>query len=118
MPALGRPAGAFARGRGFGQVRPATVFNGGDPTGLVTHITWQSWGGLTAVGTGTSDYVGPNQTVAEGTQETARIVAFDLGPCGGKLMYRAVEWFFPQHGQAFSPSQYEDICNGSYVTAP
>jgi hypothetical protein len=79
------------------------------------HITWSSWGSSTAAGTGTSDWVGPNQSVATGTQETVTIVAFDLGTCGGKLMYRAVEWYFPQHGQKFDPSQYEDICHGSYV---
>jgi hypothetical protein len=42
-------------------------------------------------------------------------VAFDLGNCDGKLMYRAVEWYFPQHGEHFNPRQYEDICTGSYV---
>lgn len=115
IPVLGQLAGVFANGRGFGEVRPATVFNGGDPTGLVTGITWSSWGGSTAIGTGTSDYVGPGQYVATGTQETVTIVAFDLGICGGKLMYRAVEWYFPQHGDRFNPSQYEDVCTGSYV---
>jgi hypothetical protein len=59
--------------------------------------------------------VGPGQYVATGTQETVTIVAFDLGNCDGKLMYRAVEWYFPQHGDRFNPSQYEDICTGSYV---
>lgn len=113
---LGQRAGIFGyNSRGFGEVRPATVFNGGDPTGLVMHITWSSWGGNTAIGAGVSDYVGPNQSVATGTQEKVRIVAFDLGTCRGKLMYRAVEWYFPQHGQNFNPSQYEDICTGSYV---
>jgi len=116
VPVLGRSAGLFGHNsQGFGEVRPATVFNGGDPTGLVMDITWSSWGGSTAIGTGTSDYVGPNQTVAGGTQEKVRIVAFDLGTCGGTLMYQAVEWYFPQHGQNFNPSQYEDICTGSYV---
>ena len=43
------------------------------------------------------------------------IVAFDLGTCDGKLMYRAVEWYFAQHGQTFDPSQYEDVCTGTYV---
>jgi hypothetical protein len=116
VPVLGQQAGTFDyNSQGFGEVRPATVYNGGDPTGLVTHITWSSWGGSTATGTGTSDWVGPNQSVATGTQETVTIVAFDLGTCGGKLMYQAVEWYFPQHGGTFNPSQYEDICNGSYV---
>jgi hypothetical protein len=116
IPVLGRRAGDFDyNSQGFGEVRPATVFNGGDPTGLVMNITWSSWGGGTAIGTGTSDYVGANQTVAGGTQEMVTIVAFDLGTCDGTLMYQAVEWYFPQHGQNFNPNQYEDICTGSYV---
>ena len=114
-PVLGQLAGTFAHGQGFGQVRPATVFNGGDPTGLVTGITWSSWGDSTATGTGTSDYVGPGQSVATGTQEPVTIVAFDLGTCDGKLMYQAVEWYFPQHNQAFNPNRYENICTGTYV---
>jgi hypothetical protein len=115
VPTLGQRAGLFAHGQGFGQVRPAVVDNGGDPTGLVTGITWRSWDGSSATGTGTSDYVGPNQTVANGTQQPVTIVAFDLGDCGGRLMYRAVEWYFPQHGQSFNGHQYEDVCTGSYV---
>jgi hypothetical protein len=38
VPVLGRPAGVFAQGTGFGQARPARIFNGGDPTGLVTKL--------------------------------------------------------------------------------
>ena len=115
VPTLGRPAGDFAHGTGFGQVKPARIFNGGDPTGLVTHVVWASWGGARAVATGVSDYTGPGQTVATGTEETATVVAFDLGTCHGKLMYRAVEWYFPQHGQAFDAGRYENNCTGSYA---
>ncbi len=114
-PTLGQLTGVFARGQGFGQVKPAEIFNGGDPTGLVTHVVWKSWGGAQAVATGISDYVGPNQSVAGGNEEAATVVAFSLGTCDGKLMYRAVEWYFLQHGQAFDPSHYEDICTGIYV---
>jgi hypothetical protein len=115
VPTLGRPTGVFAHGQGFGQVRPAEIFNGGDPTGLVTHVVWKSWGGARAVATGISDYVGPNQSVAEGRAEPAAVVAFKLGTCDGRLMYRAVEWYFPQHGQAFDARRYEDVCTGIYV---
>jgi len=114
-PVLGQLTGLFARGSGFGRVRPAEIFNGGDPTGLVSKITWQSWGAATARGTGTSTYVAGNQPVAAGTQQRATVVAFNLGTCHGKLMYRAVEWYFPQHGQAFSASHYENVCTGSFV---
>jgi hypothetical protein len=115
LPTLGRLAGLFARGAGFGQVKPARIFNGGDPTGLVTQIVWGSWGGAHADGTGKSEYVGPGQSVATGTEERASIVAFNLGTCDGKPMYQAVEWYFPQHSQAFDPNQYENICTGAYV---
>jgi len=46
------------------------------------------------------------------------VVAFDLGTCDGKLMYQAIEWYFPQHGQSFNPNTYQDICTGSYVGNP
>ena len=114
-PTLGQLAGVFAQGQGFGQVEPSTIFNGGDPTGLVKHITWQSWGAAKAIGSGRAEYVGPNQSVATGTFKPATVVAFHLGTCDGKLMYQAVEWYFPGEGQSFNPAQYENICTGSYV---
>jgi hypothetical protein len=117
-PVLGQLTGIFAHGSGFGQARPTEVFNGGDPTGLVSKITWASWGGATATGTGTSTYVAGNQPVAAGTPQSATIVAFDLGTCHGKLMYQAVEWYFPQHGQAFNSGHYENVCAGTFVPAP
>jgi hypothetical protein len=115
VPTLGRLVGDFLNGNGFGQVKPTTVFNGGDPTGLVSGVAWKSWGGATATGTGISDYVGPDQSVAGGSQEPASVVAFDLGTCDGTLMYQAVEWYFPQHGMTFDPDHYENICTGTYV---
>lgn len=114
-PTLGQLAGVFAQGQGFGQVEPAKIFNGGDPTGLVRHITWESWGARKAIGQGLAEYVGPNQSVATGTQQPATVVAFHLGTCDGKLMYQAVEWYFPGKHQSFSPSHYENICTGGYV---
>lgn len=118
IPTLGQLAGDFAHGQGFGQVKPTKIFNGGDPTGLVTNVAWSSWGGTQATATGTAEYVGPNQSVAQGTEESATVVAFDLGTCDGKYMYQAIEWYFPQHNQAFNPSTYENICTGSYVGNP
>ena len=117
VPALGRPAGVFAHGDGFGQVRPSKIFNGGDPTGLVSHITWKSWGWSRALGAGVSDYVGPGQSVATGTQQPVTVVAFNRGTCHGRYMYRAVEWYFPTHDGRFTPHRYENICTGAYVPA-
>jgi hypothetical protein len=113
-PTLGLLTGNFAHGSGFGKVLPKTVYNGGDPTGLVTSITWHDWGQSQAIGIGRSIYVAPNQAVAQGKIEPVRIVAFDLGTCNGRYMYAAVEWYFPQHKQAFDASQFEDACIGAY----
>jgi len=109
-------AGIFAQGKGFGEVKPSEFYNGGDPTGLVTHIVWKSWGGPRAIGTGVSEYVAPNQDVAEGREQPATVVAFKLGTCFGDYVYEAVEWYFPQHGQSFNADQYENICTGAFVT--
>lgn len=116
VPVLGRPWAPYQHG--YGEARPAGIDNGGDPTGVVTGITWQSWGGATATGSGTSTYVPPGQPVAAGRQEMATVVAFHLGTCRGTLMYQAVEWFFPQEGDRFNPSVYTDICSGTYAGNP
>ena len=113
-PVLGRLAGDFSHGSGFGQAEPARIFNGGDPTGLVSKIGWSGWGGPRATGTGMAEYIGPGQSVATGREIRATVVAFHLGRCHGTLMYKAVEWFFPQHGQSFSPVRYENVCAGTF----
>jgi hypothetical protein len=113
-PTLGLRTGTFADGSGFGQVRPKTVYNGGDPTGLVISISWHGWGGPQATGAGRGLYVAPGQAVAQGKIEPVRVVAFDLGTCNGRYMYAAVEWYFPQHNQTFDASLFEDACIGAY----
>jgi len=118
VPTLGQPTGIFAKGKGFGQVKPSEIDNGGDPTGVVTNIVWTSWGRAQATGTGMSDYVASGQTVAQGSEQPVTVIAFNSGTCSGRVMYRAVEWYFPQHGQAFHPNKYENICSGTYVGTP
>ena len=115
-PTLGLLAGIFAQGKGFGEVKPSVFFNGGDPTGLVTHIVWKSRSAPRALGSGLSEYVAPNQDVADSTEQPATVVAFKLANCFGDFVYQAVEWYFPQHGQRFNPDEYENICTGAFVT--
>jgi hypothetical protein len=91
------------------------VFLGGDPTGDLTQISWTSWGGTTAVGTGISLYVAPNEISAAGTEQKATVVAFDPGTCGASYAYRAVEWYFPQHHGYFDPGDYLNACTGGFV---
>ena len=112
VPILAGPWGSYQKG--YGHTKPTTIFNGGDSTGLVQHIQWKTWGGARAIGTGTAEWVGPRQDVAEGTQQPARIVLFQLGSCRGRRAYDAIEWYFPQHGQHFNPHQYINACTGTY----
>ena len=109
-PVLGA---AWAPGvQGYGKARPAGLSSNGDPTGIVYHLTWSSWGGATATGTGIAEYLAPGQSVAQGSPEHATVVAFDLGTCNGTAAYRAIEWYFPGHGQHFDPTRYFDACTG------
>ncbi len=87
QPTLGRVWAPSVRG--YGTVRPARVFNGGDPTGDIWDITWSSWGGEQATGAGTSYWVPPGAGVAGSVKEPATIVAYNLGTCDGQLMYQA-----------------------------
>jgi hypothetical protein len=109
-------AGPWSSGqKGYGKIKPRTIYNGGDPTGLVKHITWSSWGGKRAMGTGTSWWVGPHQSVNQGHFERgAKIVLFHLSRCHGRRAYDAIEWFFPRHGQHFDPRSYINSCTGKY----
>lgn len=109
-PTLGIVWGPYQSG--YGTVAPTVISNGGDPTGVVTGVHWTSWGGDTARGTGTSDDDNNSDTVADGVQAPAQIVAFDLGVCDGKYMYQKVTWYFPQDGETFQPNDARNICTG------
>jgi hypothetical protein len=62
----------------------------------------------------TAEWIGPHQDIAEGNQQPARIVLFQLGSCHGQRAYHAIEWYFPQHGQHFDLHQYINACTGTY----
>lgn len=108
VPVLGQGRGPT---KGYGSARPSTIFNGGDPTGLVTGVTWSSWGGSQAAGTGMAYYDPPGKPVTDSVRERATVVAFDLTTCDGTYMYEAIEWYFPESGGTFSPGQYLDDCS-------
>lgn len=108
-------AGPWAHGqRGYGRVKPTTIYNGGDPSGLVRLIHWSSWGGPRAIGSGVAEYIAANQDVAGGSEEPARIVLFQRGTCRGRFAYNAIEWYFPQHGEHFNAHAYINACTGEY----
>ena len=115
VPVLGQSRGVT---EGYGSARPTTISNGGDPTGVVTNVSWQSWGGSEAVGTGTAYYDPPNVPVVSAIKERATVVAFDLGTCAGQYMYRGIEWYFPESGGSFNTSTYLNICSWTYYPGP
>lgn len=97
--------------QGYGEVAPTTIFNGGDPTGLVSNITWDNWGASRATGTGTGLWVDPRKSVADGQRLRATVVAYDLGTCKGRPAYLHVTWYFPSKGESFNPAVNDyDLC--------
>lgn len=103
VPTLGLPdmGGDIYGTDGFGVARPSTVYYGGTSSGMVQEITWSTWGGETASGTGTGFYTAPGDIGAESTAETAEILAYDLTTCDGQTAYRHVVWWFPDQGQTY-----------------
>ena len=96
--------------KGYGSARPRTIDGGQDSAGIVSGVTWSSWGGSQATGSGTALYSAPGQSAAEGTEQKATVVAADLGRCGGKPAYRKLTWYFPQHGEKLDLGGALDIC--------
>ena len=103
QPTLGR---AWAPSvKGYGTVRPARVFNCGDPTGDIWDITWSSWGGEQATGTGTSYWEPPGASVAESVKEPATIVAYKLGNCNGQSDVPSGEVVLSRQGRGVRSSR-------------
>lgn len=115
VPVLGQSRGVT---EGYGSARPTTISNGGDPTGIVTNVSWQSWGGPEALATATGYYDPPNVPVYKAIREKATVVAFDLGICAGQYMYQGIEWYFPESGGSFNTTSYLNICSWTYYPGP
>ncbi len=113
VPVLGRPWGPHQHG--YGTARPGLIDNGGDASGVVNDVHWRTWGGKVAIGSGTASFVRDGDALAQGVPKTATVEAWDLGTCDGKLMYRAVDWFFPGEGRKPTTHGHEDLCAGKFV---
>ena len=93
--------------KGFGQIKPSTIFLGGDPTGLVCRIHWLTWGGALAVGTGVGWTINSHESVAEGAPARAVFVLSRLGPWDGRPAYKSWAWYFPEGRNGFHPPACE-----------
>jgi len=90
---LGSASFAAPDGEGWGTARPAKIFNGGDPSGLVSHLRWVSWGGKTAIGHGLNAIFKPHGGYY-GELAHIELRAQDLGKCSstGPRAYTQL-WF-------------------------
>jgi hypothetical protein len=80
-------AKAFApNGSGWGTVEPAEIFNGGDPSGLISEVRWTSWGGATASGAGRNPIFKPHGGYYR-KPVAIELKASGLGRCAGKSAY-------------------------------
>jgi hypothetical protein len=106
---LGSAAFAGRYGEGWGTSKPAKIFNGGDPSGLVTHIHWTSWDSSSAIGYGLNAIFKPHggyysqlahielrahvlgKCSASGprayTQLSVRAPSYPGGPLGGWMLW-------------------------------
>jgi hypothetical protein len=89
VPLLGSSIFYSPHSKGFGTPHPRAISNGGDPSGIVSSITWKSWGGALAIGDGMSSIFRPNGGFYP------RLVRIELraqhpGRChpGGAVVYR------------------------------
>jgi hypothetical protein len=89
---LGSKQWALPDGAGFGTAHPKQIFNGGDPSGLVTELTWRGWGSAVATASGRNAIFKPGGGYY-GRLVTIDLRAYDLGRCTatGPLAYRKLE---------------------------
>jgi len=109
VPVLGWK-GAFSFGKGFGAVKPRTVYLGGDPTGLVKSISWPRWGTRGPWGYGTGWC--PGSSVASGHPCQAALRASNLGLCHGQRAYRKLAFYF-KTGPGWTSGAKWNICRGA-----
>lgn len=79
VPVLGAKDFSFD-GEGYGAAHPRTVFNGGDPAGLIKHIQWRRWGAACSIGWGRAYAYRPHGGYYKRTV-TIEVRAQNLGHC-------------------------------------
>ncbi|ORI21170.1 hypothetical protein [Rhodococcus sp. 1168] len=93
---------------GYGETTPVKIYFGGSPSGLVSDIVWDSWGGERATGHGNAFYV--VDSVADAEMMPAEVIAYDISTCNTRRAYSTVQWYFPSLGEDFDPALGNDVC--------
>lgn len=117
-PVLGAKSFAAPYGKGFGTAEPSEIFNGGDPSGLVTHVQWDGWGNPTAIGHGLNAIFKPRGGYYRKLAHI-ELRATKLGKCGKQRAYTKLEVRVPKKpggklGKWFSWSGAKTICKSPY----
>jgi len=73
-------------GEGWGTSNPETIYNGGDPSGLISDVHWSSWGGAVARGHGRNSIFKPHGGYYR-HQVTIQLKAERIGSCEGRSAY-------------------------------
>jgi hypothetical protein len=78
-------------------VKPRTLLLTGDGTLEVQHVTWSSWGGATAKGSGRAEYHGCTPSCAQARVHHAQvaITLSKIRTCAGKRYYSRVRLTLP-----------------------
>lgn len=76
-------------------MRPAQIFNGGDPSGSVSDIHWRSWGGPTAIGWGRNPIFKPGGGYYA-HPVAIKLRAGPLGHCGKRRAYTRLSFRVPK----------------------
>lgn len=97
-PVLGSAAFAKPDGEGWGSAQPSRVYNGGDPSGLVTEIQWTGWGSDTAIGYGLGNIFKPHGGYYHPVVVELR--AQNLGHCGAQAAYTQLAIRVPSKPEA------------------
>jgi hypothetical protein len=117
LPVLGSP-GAAIGGKGFGAVKPRTVYLGGDPTGDFQKLGWHGWGENKSTGYGRGYYPPPGKPVSDAISVPVALHAYSLGTCKGHLAYRRLSIFFKYQGH-YTAGAVLGICGRlSYHASP
>lgn len=117
-PVLGAKSFAAPYGNGWGTAEPSEIFSGGDPSGLVTDITWSGWGNPTAIGHGLNAIFKPHGGYYRKPAHI-ELRATRLGKCGKRRAYTKLEVRIPKKpggklGKWFSWAGAKTICKSPF----
>jgi hypothetical protein len=119
---LGGKAFGGDHGEGWGEVRPHTIYNGGDPSGLIMKVRWLSWGSETAIGWGRNPIFKPRGGYYR-RPVAIKLKASRIGRCEGRRAYTRLSFREPSHpGGRLGPwrlwSGAATICHWPHAFGP